>query len=179
MLCAALDGQSQSSKTFTYTGAFEKYIVPTTGWYLLEANGAQGGANGDSSKLGGKGSRIQTRMWLQSGDSLQIGVGGMGRKGAPQDLNSVTSGGGGGGGTSSIVRLSGSKYEPLLFGGGGGGANGDAEGKGEDFSYTYWPDLFDLEQGLPSGLGEKIFSIVPRVQAMEVDFYQMEISTPT
>jgi hypothetical protein len=53
MLFTALDGQSQSSKTFTYTGAFETYVVPTTGWYLLDVSGAQGGANGDSSVLGG------------------------------------------------------------------------------------------------------------------------------
>jgi hypothetical protein len=43
MLCASLKGRSQTTKTFNYTGDFEKYVVPTTGWYLLEAGGAQGG----------------------------------------------------------------------------------------------------------------------------------------
>ena len=158
MLCAALDGQSQSSKTFTYTGAFEKYIVPTTGWYLLEAYGAQGGANGDSSKQGGKGARIQARVRLKAGDTLQIGVGGMGRKGKPQESNSMTVGGGGGGGASSIVRVRNSaasnkedRYEPLIFASGGGGAIKVIDGYSEGPDHYIWES--DLQKENPNCQG--------------------------
>ncbi len=133
MLCAALDGQSQTTKTFTYTGAFEKYVVPTTGWYLLEAGGAQGGPASNDSHAGGKGARMQGYARLTAGDTLRIAVGGMGQKGV--NIGNNPSGGGGGGG-SSILRVRnsaaanpGDRYEPLLFAGGGGGA-----GSGEDGS---------------------------------------------
>jgi hypothetical protein len=129
MLFAALEGQSQTTKTFTFTGAFETYVVPSSGWYLLDVSGAQGGANGDSSVLGGRGARLKGRIRLMAGDSIQIGVGGKGGKG-------LGLGSGGGGGASSVVRLRSNasndpnkRYEPLLFaaGGGGGGFVGNTE----------------------------------------------------
>ena len=90
--------------------------------YLLDASGAQGGPNFDSSRVGGKGARLQTYVQLKAGDSLRIAVGGMGQKGRFIAGLPDKYGGGGGGGASSIIQMNGSTFEPLLFAGGGGGA---------------------------------------------------------
>ena len=139
LLAAATVSQAQNSQTFTFKGSvFQRYMVPTTGWYLLDASGAQGGANFDGSRVGGKGGRLQTYIKLQAGDSLRIAVGGMGQQGKYVPGISDKYGGGGGGGASSIVNIRGLTYEPLLFAAGGGGAGPNDGGPGlvSDAFYT-------------------------------------------
>lgn len=102
---------------------FQYYKVPTAGWYLLEAAGAQGGGAG--SHQGGPGARIRGMLLLQANDSLCVAVGQAGQTGQ-NNGNNVS--GGGGGGSSSIVKVSGGTYRPLLIAGGGGGAGPDYDG---------------------------------------------------
>jgi hypothetical protein len=102
---------------------FQQYIAPSTGWYRLEAIGAQGGPSG--SHKGGNGARLQGHVRLQAGDTLRIAVGGMGQVGQNKGNNPS---GGGGGGASSIVKVRGSNYIPLLFAAGGGGAGSQFDG---------------------------------------------------
>ena len=117
---------------FSFVGSqFQSYTVPATGWYFLDAQGAQGGAASNGSHQGGKGARMQGYAYLQQGAVLRIAVGGAGGVGQ-SDGNNVSGGGGGGG--SSIVLASGSVETlsssdiPLLIAGGGGGAAANYDG---------------------------------------------------
>ena len=113
-----------SRSKFGFQGnSFQRYIVPETGWYLLDASGAQGGPAG--SHRGGRGARMQGYAKLNAGDTLQVAVGEIGRAGT-NDGNNVSAGGGGG--ASSIVKISGSTYVPLVIAGGGGGAGSNYDG---------------------------------------------------
>ncbi len=105
--------------SYSFVGnSFQNYVVPTTGTYLLETKGAQGGPAG--SGQGGNGAWMRGYFQLQAGDVLQIGVGEMGQEGLGTVGNNFS--GGGGGGASSIVLVQGSQLIPLLAAGGGGGA---------------------------------------------------------
>ncbi len=133
LVMGVLNSQAQSNGTsqeFVYTGNFEYYTVPVTGWYLLDGSGAEGGRNFNLSKVGGKGARVQTRVKLQAGDLLKIAVGGMGKEPKVSD-----SSGGGGGGASAVVRINGTEMEPLLFAGGGGGASAILDGGSGRINY--------------------------------------------
>jgi len=114
-------------KSFTFVGpSFQTYVVPTTGTYLLEAKGAQGGPAGSFN--GGKGAYMKSYFQLQAGDVLRIGVGGMGRVGLGAGVDNLS--GGGGGGASSIVLLQGTQHTPLIVAGGGGGSGTSNDGVG-------------------------------------------------
>lgn len=116
---------------FAYVaGSVQSYTVPTTGWYFLDARGAQGGAASNGSHQGGLGARMQGYVQLTAGDVLRVVVGGAGQKGT-SDGNNVAGGGGGGG--SFIVKAGASGGEPLLIAGGGGGAGANYDGSsGQD-----------------------------------------------
>jgi hypothetical protein len=133
MLFAALEGQSQTTKTFTYTGAFEKYIVPTTGWYLLEVDGAQGGSRGgaEPTKDGGKGSQRKGYVFLNAGDSLQVAV----ARRVYDPNNDKKNKAGDGGGASSVIKKNGATLVPLIVAAGGGGGGNKTEG-GKGYSGT-------------------------------------------
>ncbi|HSH13182.1 MAG TPA: hypothetical protein VLA15_05520, partial [Desulfurivibrionaceae bacterium] len=112
----------QNTQTFTFQGnTFQDYTAPATGWYFLDARGAQGGPASNYSHQGGWGARMQGYIHLQAGDTLTIAVGGAGQVG--QNIGNKVSGGGGGGGSSVLKGAS-----PLLFAGGGGGAGAAADG---------------------------------------------------
>jgi hypothetical protein len=112
--------------TFNFNGnIFQSYTVPADGWYLLDAQGAQGGPASNNSHQGGKGAWMQGYAYLTAGDVLQIAVGGAGEQG--QNYGNNVSGGGGGGG-SSIVKVVDGQLEPLLFAGGGGGGAANYDG---------------------------------------------------
>ncbi|MFM9028666.1 MAG: thrombospondin type 3 repeat-containing protein [Bacteroidota bacterium] len=104
---------------------FQSYTIPSTGWYLLKANGAQGGSSSDGAHSGGKGAQMQSYEYLQAGDVLRIAVGTAGGSGS-NDGNNVS--GGGGGGATSIIKVNGSTYIPLLIAGGGGGGATNYDG---------------------------------------------------
>lgn len=113
---------SDTSFVFHGTGFIQSYVVPTTGSYLIEACGAQGGIGGGA---GGKGASIKGTFQLNKGDVLQVLVGMQGKKGS---AFFKPAGGGGGG---SFVWEGALPYplpsQPMLAaGGGGGGPGGDA-----------------------------------------------------
>ncbi|MFM9055267.1 MAG: MopE-related protein, partial [Bacteroidota bacterium] len=62
-----------------YPTQFQQYAVHETGWYMLDASGAQGGPAG--SHNGGKGARMQGKFYLNANDTLSIAVGQMGNPG--------------------------------------------------------------------------------------------------
>ena len=123
-------------KDCAYTGGQQSYSIPKTGAYILEAYGASGSGgntnNNSYSASGGKGAKITGSFSLNSGDTLQIIVGGQGRT-TQAGTKDGTSGGGGGG--SFIFRQISSitdsryqftkgsiNYEALLVAAGGSGS---------------------------------------------------------
>ena len=118
--------RAQSVQTFTFQGnVFQQFIVPSTGYYFIDASGGQGGPTGDGSHQGGLGARMQGYVQLHAGDTLRIAVGG---QGGPGSIFNGNLSGGGGGGSSSIVLVDGTTYTPLLIAGGGGGAAKNYDG---------------------------------------------------
>lgn len=104
---AAYAGTSLNNQVTSANGV-QEWTVPSSGLYLIEAYGAQGGGNS-----GGLGAYIQGEFTLQGNDLLEILVG---QEGTEND-----NGTGGGGG--SFVVLNG---QPLVVAGGGGGNHGSA-----------------------------------------------------
>lgn len=92
------------------------YTVPTTGYYLLTALGAQGSGNG------GKGGSVSAEVYLIKGQSI-IYSQGTTTNGAASVGNGSSAGGG-----SSTFKLNNSYF--LIGAGGGGGSNGTAGGNG-------------------------------------------------
>lgn len=98
--------------TFAYSGHIDSYTVATSGWYEIDAWGAQGGSFNPS--LGGLGAMVGGRIYLDAGQVLDIVVGGQGRGSI-----SVDTGSGGGGGSFVFTA---SDLDLLLAAGGGGGS---------------------------------------------------------
>ncbi len=120
--------------TFGFTGAVQTYSVPATGWYTIQAYGAEGGksfknrSTGGDMNDGGKGGYSAITYNLTKGQTLYIYCGGMGGNGSRNaggiggwngggaggnGCDASTTGGGGGGGathvaTSSIGEITGS-----------------------------------------------------------------------
>jgi len=97
----------------------QTFVVPVTGNYLIEAAGAQGGAN--AAGPGGLGAVVRGKFFLRVGERLALVVGERGRSG---DRSSLAPAGGGGG--TFVWRCPGHEGRPsyplLAAGGGGGGA---------------------------------------------------------
>lgn len=95
-------------EVFEYTGSVQSYTIPTSGYYKLEAWGAQGGSY-STTLYGGKGAYTSGEIYLEKGTSLYIYVGGVGGN------NTATTNVGGynGGG------YSGNNGEWTSYGGGG------------------------------------------------------------
>lgn len=129
--------------TFACVPAIQTYVIPTTGYYLLEAAGAQGGSGGGP---GGRGARVRGCFHFERGEVLHIVVG---QRGGSGSSPFEPAGGGGGGsfvwkglrhsypsmgsetaGSAFVWRSSGERSAPelplLAAGGGGGGNGGDA-----------------------------------------------------
>ena len=64
LFCASLS-HAQNTQTFSYTGSFQTYTVPVSGWYFLNASGGQGGPASNNIHQGGKGARMQGYVQLQ------------------------------------------------------------------------------------------------------------------
>jgi len=94
---------------FDYSGTIQAYAVPSDGMFWIEAVGAEGGNNTNSTVPPGKGAYIGGVFSLTSGTQLNILAG---------QQPTATSGNGGGGG--SFVTLS--DNTPLVVAGGGGGS---------------------------------------------------------
>lgn len=107
---------------FNYTGAPQTWTAPRTGTYKIELWGAEGGMidGYDPSFAAGKGSYTKGEITLNSGQSLNIFVGGKGQNGS-QNSNFTPSGGwnGGGNGADSSYTLPAVGSEYVASAGGG------------------------------------------------------------
>jgi len=106
--------------TFTYTGDRQTYAVPASGWYTIQAYGAEGGksftnlGSGDGKNNGGKGGYSSISYYLTKGQALSIYCGGIGG-----DATRAASGGGAAGWNGGGA--GGNGYASTYTGGGGGG----------------------------------------------------------
>ena len=106
--------------TFGFTGAVQTYAVPASGWYTIQAYGAEGGKsftnleNGDGKNNGGKGGYSSISYYLTKGQALSIYCGGIGG-----DATRAASGGGAAGWNGGGA--GGNGYASTYTGGGGGG----------------------------------------------------------
>jgi hypothetical protein len=107
-----------------YPYAFQNYVIPASGWYLIEANGAQGGFAG--SRIGGKGAQTAAYFNLLAGDTLIPSPGAQGAPGVFAGNFGNNPSGGGGGGASGIVLQR--THQLLVMAGGGGGAGASNDG---------------------------------------------------
>ena len=145
---AYLNSDGSISYDYLYTGNYEKFYVPATGIYTLEAWGAQGGHRGGNN--GGKGGYSKAEMYLVKGEVLYVYVGGSGSTLSQDGVTKGWNGGGHtngyyttggvwhettnmyGGGASDIRYAGNTLYNRVLVAGGGGsvGAYGNAGGVG-------------------------------------------------
>ena len=106
--------------TFDFTGAVQTYSVPASGWYTIQAYGAEGGKSftnledGDGKNNGGKGGYSSISYYLTKGQALSIYCGGIGG-----DATRAASGGGAAGWNGGGAGCNG--YNSTYTGGGGGG----------------------------------------------------------
>lgn len=106
--------------TFTYTGDRQTYAVPATGWYTIQAFGAEGGKSfknletSDDKNNGGKGGYSSISYYLTKGQALSIYCGGIGGDATRADSGGGAAGWNGGG-------AGGNGYASTYTGGGGGG----------------------------------------------------------
>ena len=106
--------------TFGFTGAVQTYSVPASGWYTIQAYGAEGGKSftnledGDGKNNGGKGGYSSISYYLTKGQALSIYCGGIGGDATRADSGGGAAGWNGGG-------AGGNGYASTYTGGGGGG----------------------------------------------------------
>lgn len=133
------------SKTFSYTGEQEPYLIPFgINQIHVELNGASGG-NGDFGGQGGFGANITADIDVNQGETIYFCVGGAGKNGVSKNeanKDTMISGGfngggsaggfgdpGGSGGGASDIRINGSELNNrILVAGGGGGGGSDPQG---------------------------------------------------
>ena len=109
------NGQDHDGQV-TLVSGIQRWTVPYTGDYRIEAVGAAGGYDTKSNGgiFRGRGARMEGTFNLSQGETIQILVGQEG------GINNVTTSAGGGGGTF-VVMIG--KETPLIVAGGGGGVN--------------------------------------------------------
>lgn len=120
--------------TYSYTGNYQTYTVPETGYYELEVWGAEGGYRSDSTKSG-KGGYSQGTVFLEKGTELYIYVGGNGKTHNGYNgggISGCTTANGCdatiyGGGATDIRIGSHSLYARVIVAGGGGSVGGSAK----------------------------------------------------
>jgi hypothetical protein len=118
-LMAEYNGTNLEGKVTTgFHPGYQKWTVPATGTYVIEAVGARGG--NQYGKSGGSGAFVQGHFNLTAGQQLTLVVGQAG-----EGTTSNGYGTAGGGGT---FVVSDTNNTPLLVAGGGGGAGGSTHG---------------------------------------------------
>lgn len=117
------------TQTFSYTGAFQTFVVPADVTVLtVDTYGAQG-STGTSSVPGGLGGRVRSNISVTPGETLRVYVGGQaGFNGGGVNVNGR--GGGTGGGASDIRRTPYALADRLVVAGGGGGSGAAVGGAG-------------------------------------------------
>ena len=122
-----------TTKTFSYTGTSQIYVVPETGMYTIEAWGAQGG-NGYNA-VGGNGGYSRGTVKLTKGEMLYIRVGGKGTDSGTSYSRAIKNGGYNGGGNGAVSQYQ--EYDSSIsgyvsyytFAGAGGGSSDVRIGK--------------------------------------------------
>lgn len=124
-----------SANVFNYTGSVQSFTAPSTGYYLVEVWGAQGGpslADGKIMGTGARGGYSKGNVYLQAGETIYIAVGG---QGATPTSGSTPAGGWNGGGKGMH------DHSDDEVGGAGGGATsivkGTKRGDGQLYNYEY------------------------------------------
>lgn len=156
--------QSIPPVRFSACGDLQIYLVPATGYYLIEAAGAQGGDSHHAP--GGRGAFLRGMFHLSGGSLVHLVVGKQGQSGTSPDLQEATPedvasttrarlcGGAGGGGGTFIWHgslNSGRAAWPLLAAGGGGG--GGARQPGGDARITPLPEHDSSDIPVVNGQG--------------------------
>jgi hypothetical protein len=133
----SLSDAQTTIQTFNYTGAMQTFVVPVCVTSIdLDVIGAQGGGDNSVGGPGGMGGRVEARMSVTPGQTLNIFVGGQGDltgtpgyNGGGAGANGSAGSPGGGGGGASDIRINGTALSDrvIVAGGGGGGTeNGGA-----------------------------------------------------
>uniref|UniRef100_UPI00202CF68D glycine rich domain-containing protein n=2 Tax=Erysipelothrix aquatica TaxID=2683714 RepID=UPI00202CF68D len=109
---------------FDYSGAVQRVVIPQSGYYKIEAWGAQGGTDSHQGS-GGKGGYTAGEVYLEAGEELFVTVGGFGDtnaqgfNGGGKAWTNVSGGSYGGGATD--IRVGGTgHFNRILVAGGGG-----------------------------------------------------------
>ncbi len=136
-----------ATKTFGYTGKIETLTIATSGYYNIEADGAQGGGAFTLGR-GGLGAMASGDVYLSAGAQLEVVVGGKG--------GDSSFGAGGGGGGSFVIELndgSGPVDINEVIAGGGGGEFGVSYGGGGQTSATGGNGQGSVQSGGVGGAG--------------------------
>ena len=131
---------------FNYTGGYQEFIVPTTGFYRIETWGAQGGGRNTTGNTnagyGGTGGYSSGVIKLYKDTKLYVYVGGQGGFSETGLASGGFNGGGyafatdsgepaaGGGGATDVRTIAGDLYTRFIVAGGGGGGGEDNEDGG-------------------------------------------------
>lgn len=125
---------------FWYTGDYQVFTAPKSGYWQLEAWGSSGGYGNTTDTAIGYGGYTKGVIWLEQGTTLYVYVGQKGQNSAQREISynggaaspigiDETHRGGGGGGATDFRLISGAWNDPdglksrILVAGGGGGAN--------------------------------------------------------
>jgi hypothetical protein len=111
----------QGLVTTGWKSGYQKWTVPSTGIYTIEAIGARGGIQPKYTTSPGRGAYIRGEFNLIAGQELTIVVG------QPGQDNPTADGGTGGGGATFVVADT--NNTPLVIAGGGSGQGGDTSGQ--------------------------------------------------
>lgn len=110
---------TEINKSFIYRKRQEKYVVPYTGIYSIEAMGAQGQSYG--AYHGGYGGSVTGTFWLKQGEILTCTVGGTDGYHGGGSASAYGKGGG-------MTSVTSDQKGTLLIAGGGGGAYAQGHG---------------------------------------------------
>ncbi len=114
LINTAYNGTPLSGNVISDNG-IQVWVVPTSGLFHIEAQGAKGGDEAFNNNIGGKGAKIEGDFVLTQGDTVRLIVGQSGDNGS----------GAGGGGGATFVEINGTL---VLAAGAGGGASSDNNG---------------------------------------------------
>lgn len=141
------DQEPDLKTEFLYEENGEKpqtFIVPSSGFYTLTADGAQGGNYGDF--LGGLGGRVSGTFYLTKGEALTLTTGG--RDGGNGGGKGTVYAGGGG-----MTQIVSDRRGLLLTAGGGGGAGEAGDGQPGGAGSGLVPEGNAGENGMSGGGG--------------------------
>ena len=134
----------EGNVTTGFQSGYQKWTVPATGTYVIEATGARGGIQPQYPTQFGRGAFVRGEFNLTAGQELTIVVGQAGGDNPTHD------GGTGGGGGSFVIADT--NNTPLIIAGGGGGQGGDTHAQNALLSSS-GGNGYSNEQGGSNGSG--------------------------